>query len=164
MIQSKIEWFLLSFMFLIVAVVFWQIYAVMVPAGIASGGPYDNAASYPRVLAVILGLLTAVRLAVKSIQSKRSMTETHDKGVKPSIRTSVLLLLIFAFYLMGLGFLGYHLTTAPFLVVLLYLVGERKWPLMLSFGVISSLAVAFVFEVLLKIVLPGGIFRINIPW
>lgn len=161
--QSKIEWFLLSFMFLIVAVVFWQIYAVMVPAGIASGGPYDNAASYPRVLAVILGLLTALRLSVKMVQ--------RDGGAAPggtfslsSVRLPVLLLSLFALYLVGLGFLGYHLMTAPFLVAVLLLTGERKWLPMLFFGVLSSLAVAFVFEVLLKIVLPGGIFRINIPW
>jgi hypothetical protein len=161
--QSKIEWFLLSFMLLIVAVVFWQIYTVMVPAGIASGGPYDNAASYPRVLAVILGLLTALRLSVKIVQNEGRAPSGGTFSFS-SIRFPVLLLSIFGIYLMGLGFLGYHLMTAPFLVAVLFLTGERKWFQMLVFGVLSSLAVAFVFEVLLKIVLPGGIFRINIPW
>ncbi|MCF7944233.1 MAG: tripartite tricarboxylate transporter TctB family protein [Spirochaetia bacterium] len=164
--QSKYEWLLLACMMLIVGVVFWQVHTDMTEAGIASGGPLNNAAAYPRGLAVILALLSATRIVIKIF--KRTEDEAAEgnggKAVLDAFYRSSLLLILFAIYLWGLGYFGYHIMTPIFLIVVLYYAGERKWQMMLLFGVLSSLAVAFIFEVFLKIVLPGGIFSINIPW
>jgi len=162
--QKKMEWYLLSLMLLIVAIVFWQVYTDMTQAGIASGGPLDNAAAYPRALAVILGLLVAIRTLTKFFQTRKLTKEPVPVFSLSVIKKPGLLLLIFGLYLLGLKILGYHLMTSLFLFIVLYVAGERKLPQMLIFAMVSSITVAFIFEVLLKIVLPGGVFRINIPW
>ena len=163
--HAKLEWYVLAFILLIVAVVFWQIYAVMTPAGIASGGALENAAAYPRGLAIILGILVILRSVAKIIESKKQEVSESETSISwYSMRTSILLLVVFTLYLLGLGKLGYHIMTPIFLIIILFLVGEKNWLKILLFSVICSLSIAFVFEVLLKIVLPGGVFRINIPW
>jgi putative tricarboxylic transport membrane protein len=81
-----------------------------------------------------------------------------------SLRRPVILLLVFSAYLGGLGTLGYHLTTPLLLMAILILSGVRnKWEVVL-FGFGVSLFLAFMFEVFLNIVFPGGIFGLNIHW
>ncbi len=151
-------------MAILVAVVFWQIYTDMTEAGIASGGPFDNAAAYPKALAIILALLVAVRIILK-LSSKETQEEMNSSPFSLSaIYRPLILLALFLLYLVGLKILGYHLATTPFLFVVLFLNGERKWVYMILFSLISSFTVAFAFEFLLNVVLPGGIFRLNIPW
>ena len=44
----------LGFFLAVVVIVFWQIETDFADQGIASGGPYDNAASFPRSIALRL--------------------------------------------------------------------------------------------------------------
>lgn len=71
---------------------------------------------------------------------------------------------LFVVYLFALGTLGYHLSTPPMLVALLWLGGYRRPVPALIYGLGISFGAAFLFEVFLKIVLPGGFWRLNIPW
>jgi putative tricarboxylic transport membrane protein len=162
--RFKPEWLLLSIMMLLVAVVFWQVLTDMTQAGIASGGPFDNAAAYPRGLAILLALLVVIRSIVKIRNTDKQKVMEGKIFAFTAIIRPVLLLVIFSVFLMGLKYLGYHIMTTPFIIAVLYLCGERRWVFMLLLGIVSSLTVAFAFEVLLNVVLPGGIFHFNIPW
>lgn len=160
--RKHAEWLVVVFFVVLIATVFQQISTSMTEQGIASGGPYDNAAAYPKAIAImvacLLGLLVAAGWLVPDT------TDPSDSYSLDALRRPALLLAIFAVYLWSLGYFGYHLSTPPMLMAILVLGGLRR-PLEIlavAFGV--SLFLAFVFEVFLKIVLPGGIFALNIPW
>ncbi len=52
---------------IIVATVFQQIATDMTDQGIASGGAYNNAAGYPRALAIAIAVLLAMRLVLGAL-------------------------------------------------------------------------------------------------
>ena len=152
----------LGFLFAVIVIVFWQIETDFKEQGIASGGPYDNAAAYPRGIAIFIGILLALQLVVELLKGR---TEVVSEGIQaPDLRRAVMMLIVFAVYLMVLTTVGYHLATAPMICAIMWICGMRK-PLKL---VLASPAIAtgfaFVFEVFLNVVLPLGIWNIFIPW
>ena len=54
----------LGFLLVVIVTVFWQIGTDLKEQGIASGGPYDNAAAYPRTVAIFIGVLLVLQLGV----------------------------------------------------------------------------------------------------
>lgn len=160
--RKHAEWAVLAFFAILIAVVFQQINTSMVEQGIASGGPYDNAASYPGAVAILMGVLMAALLVINRLRP--SPADDAAGYALSDLKRPVLLILIFAVYLAALGTLGYHLSTPPMIAAFMILSGLRR-PLeviMVSAGI--SFVFAFLFEVFLKIVLPGGMFGLNIPW
>lgn len=161
--KTQIDWVASAILLSIVALVYQQIHTVMIPAGIAKGGPIENAAAYPRAIATIIGLLVIIEV-VKRIVTQ-VFQESKDEWITIStLQRSVLLVLTFALYLGSLNLLGYHLSTAPFLFAIMAIAGEKQWLRSLVTGIVVSISLAFLFEILLKLVLPGGVFRLNIPW
>lgn len=157
----------LGFLVAVIVTVFWQIETDLTEQGIASGGAYDNAASYPRIVAVFVGVLLALQLAIELLKDKPTpQTEApQTAAIQPSgLRRAGMMLLVFAAYLTVLTTIGYHLATSPMIFAVMWICGMRS-PLKL---VISSLAIAtgfaFVFEVFLNVVLPLGIWNIFVPW
>lgn len=161
--RKHVTWMIVLFFIAIVAVVFQQILTSMTEQGIATGGPYDNAAAYPKAIAILIGFLIAIQTGISLFRAE-SLREGNEEVSVAGLRRPILLLLIFGTYLALLGTLGYHLTTAPMLFGIMVLCGMRP-----AFSTaIASLLIAFVlayaFEAYLKVVLPGGIFSFNIPW
>jgi len=160
--RNHAEWIVILFFVGLIGIVFQQIYTSMTEQGIASGSPYNNAAAYPRAVAILIGALLLCMVIISRITIKSG-------DAVPSVEVSTLkrpaaLFLVFVAYLVGLGTLGYHLTTPLLAMAILLLSGVRnKWEIV-SFGFGISLFLAFMFEVFLKIVLPGGIFALNIHW
>lgn len=147
----------------IIAVVFQQIHTSMTEQQIASGGPYDNAAAYPRIIAILIGIMVAIQASFTFLKRKSS-PEDQQAIAFSELKRPAALLIIFALYLGLLGTLGYHLTTTPMILAIMVLCGMR---LSISTAAISfsiAIAHAYAFEVFLKVVLPGGIFGLNIPW
>ena len=159
--RNLIGWLAVAFFFTVIAIVFQQIYTSMTEQGIASGGPYDNAAAYPQAVAIIIGVLVLVQAG---FNFARPDSDDTTEIALADLRRPAGLLLIFGVYLGLLGYLGYHLTTAPMIFAIMVLCGMR--PSIVT--AITALAIAFVhaflFEVFLKVVLPGGVFSLNIPW
>jgi putative tricarboxylic transport membrane protein len=153
------EYLAILFFVIIIGVVFQQIATSMTEQGIASGSPYDNAAAYPNAVAVLMGIL----ICVQAILSSLSKSNAEKVPIK-TFRKPMLLLVTFAIFLFALGKVGYHLATTPMLMVLLWLAGYRNLFMALIYGLAISFGFAFLFEVFLNIVLPGGIWRLNIPW
>lgn len=161
--QKTINWLMIAFFAVLVAIVFQQIHTSMTEQGIASGGPYDNAAAYPRAVAIVVAVLAIVQALIDGLSS--APQSSKDGAVRlASLKRPALLLVIFGIYLALLNTLGYHLTTAPMIFAIMWLCGARKvWKLALASIVIAFVA-AYIFENYLNIVLPGGILRLNIPW
>jgi len=160
--EKHVNGLVIGFFLIIIAVVFHQIATSMTEQGIATGSPYDNAAAYPRAVALIIGgllfLQTLLGLLTKG-KAKNSKNTTVNELLRPAA-----LLVLFGIYLGTLGWLGYHLTTTPMIMAIMGLCGVRKLSILVVSALSISFAFAFLFEFFLKIVLPGGVFALNIPW
>ncbi len=159
--RTHAEWLAIVFFFALVGVVFQQISTDFVTQGIASGGPLDNAAAYPRAIAILILCLLAVR-GVAQLRTEQPATERATPIA--TLKRPAALLAVFALYLLSLNFLGYHLSTTPMIAIVMLLSGEREPIKILAFSAGFATLAAFTFEKFLRIVLPGGIFQLNIPW
>ncbi len=167
--RKRAEWLVMVFFAALILLVFQQIMTDMTERGIASGGPYNNAASYPRAVAVIIGILLIVQLLLRFFsKDKRTGNMRNNEAISgislSGLKRPVLLLVIFAAYLWALGFLGYYISTPFMMMGIIFLTGLRKPVQIVLSSFITTFILAFVFESFLKIVLPGGIFRLNMPW
>ncbi|WP_010140856.1 tripartite tricarboxylate transporter TctB family protein [Oceanicola sp. S124] len=158
------EWLVTLLFVGVVALVFQQAATDMARQGIASGGPYDNAAAYPKAIAALLGGMVALQLALRLLRARSD--EGPDAPGVPlrALLRPALMVAIFALYLGSLAPLGYHLTTPLMLAALMLLAGIRNPVAILVPALLISLGFSFVFEAWLKIVLPGGFLHLNIPW
>lgn len=160
--KKQVNWLAIVFFAAVVTVVFQQIYTSMAEQGIASGGPYDNAAAYPRAIALIIVLLLAIQAAI--IRFRKGLQTPKRAEPFSALYRPAALLGIFALYLGLLGVLGYHLTTTPMIVALLLVCGQRLSVRAVLIALVISFGLAYFFEAHLKVVLPGGIYGLNIPW
>lgn len=160
--KKHINAMVVSFFLIIIAIVFYQIATSMAEQGIASGSPYDNAAAYPRALAIIIGGLLLLQTVISLLTKIRK--EEHQSTQIRDLYRPAALLAIFGVYLGVLGWFGYHLTTTPMLIAIMWIAGVRQIKILLLVGLGISFLFAFLFEVFLKIVLPGGVYSLNIPW
>ncbi len=152
----------LGFFLAVIVTAFWQIETDFKDQGIASGGPYDNAASFPRAIAIVIGVLLGLQLVVELLKGEvASLAEDFEPS---DLGRAGMMLLFFAVYLMVLTTIGYHLATAAMIFAIMWICGMRN---ILKLG-LASVAIAtgfaFVFEVFLNVVLPLGIWNIFIPW
>lgn len=163
--RKHMNWLVIVFFAVIIAVVFQQILTSMTEQGIATGGPYDNAAAYPRAISITIGLLLVLQAALNWFNRNSDGRGSSDGEltVQQAVRPTVLLG-IFALYLGLLGVLGYHLTTTPMIIALLLVCGERISLRAIMIAILIAFSLAYFFEAHLKIVLPGGIYGLNIPW
>ena len=149
----------------VIVTVFWQIGTDLTEQGIASGGPYDNAASYPRMIMVFMGVLVALQLIIELLRTGPRSETPQSSDIEPSdLRRAGLMLVVFAIYLMVLTTIGYHLATTPMIFAIMWICGMRNLPKLAISSVAIATGFAFIFEVFLNVVLPLGIWNIFIPW
>jgi len=77
------------------------------------------------------------------------------KGVKWG-RPAIAIVFLFSYALL-VDFLGFILTTILFITLLLRVLEHQRWPLVITWAVLSSLASYAIFEIWLKAQLPMGI-------
>lgn len=156
------EWLAVVLFVALIGLVFQQAATSMASQGIASGGPYNNAAAYPKLIAVALGLLTVLQIATQLVRAR----SPHKNGGVPlrKLARPFAVVCVFASYLAGLGLLGYHIATPIMLAVLMFLGGIRRAIAIVVPAILISFGLAYVFEAWLKIVLPGGLLHLNISW
>ncbi len=157
----------LVFLLTVIVTVFWQIGTDLEEQGIAHGGPYNNAASYPRFIAIFMSILLALQFGMEFLKSKAlSETEADQAAnITPSdFRRAGMMLLVFAFYLLVLTTVGYHLATTPMIFAIMWICGMRNSFKMALSSIAIATGFAFIFEFFLNVVLPLGIWNIFIPW
>lgn len=167
-LSRTLNFIALGFLLVVIVTVFWQIGTDLKEQGIASGGPYDNAAAYPRTVAIFIGVLLVLQLAIELLKEKaasqKEALEAAENIQAPDLRRSGMMLAIFAVYVMVLTTIGYHLTTAPMICAIMWICGMRNTVKIAISSVAIATGFAFIFEVFLNVVLPLGIWDIFIPW
>lgn len=159
--QKHAEYLAYAFLLAVVGVVFQQIATSLTEQGIASGSPFDNAAAYPRAVAILIVILIAAQLVVSFVG--RGSDQGEALSLRTLVRPGTGLVILFA-YIWSLNWLGYHIATPLMMAAMMILGGSRRIAEILILPVAASLIMAFAFEVLLKLVLPGGVFGIHILW
>ena len=140
-----------------VLLVFYDVNTSMVEQGIAKGDAYQNAAAYPIVLSIILILCISLvifrNLILRNIEKTNLIFDLKH----------IQLFIIFCIYLIFLDMVGYHLLTPILLFITSFIYGERNWFITIIYSIIISLLIALIFEELLNVVLPVGVFEIALP-
>lgn len=139
-------------------VIFWQSATSLATQNAAAGGPLENAAYYPRVIAVVMSaavLVQGMRLLLGRVQ--------HVSALDASAGTRLALALsgLFIGYLILLPYAGFHIATPILLMIMMRALGVRFVPSILG-SIVLWLAASFVFEGLLNVVLPVGMLNISI--
>ncbi|BCH35383.1 hypothetical protein MesoLjLc_73130 [Mesorhizobium sp. L-8-10] len=162
--KALAEWLVVILFVAVVGLVFQQAATDMAAQGIASGGPYDNAAAYPKTIAIVLGILTFAQVMIQLIRSRIAPDDDGNPVPLRQLVRPAALVVIFAVYLGCLDVLGYHIATPIMLAALMVLSGIRRPLAILLPAILISFGFAYVFEAWLKIVLPGGFLHINVAW
>jgi hypothetical protein len=123
---------------------------------IRSGIP--SAGYLPFIGGVILTSLSLISLLITIIKKKEG--EKIEKFFPEKDSWGKILILLFALfaYGIGLGYLGFLITTLLFMIFLLKFLEPQKWITILIASFLTSASTYILFEVLLKVQLPYGIF------
>lgn len=120
-----------------------------------------NPGFYPQFLAVIM-IVLALLLLVTALKKKFKETENNWQQVSiKSIRLTLFTFAMVIIYPIGLQYIGFLLTTLFFTFVLIYVLSDRsKYDVrFMSFvSFLITLIVFFVFDIILNIPFPRGIF------
>lgn len=165
------HWLVLLAIFAIVALVFQQIATSFVEQGVASGDALSNAALFPRYIAIAIALLGAIVAIQMVVKGAPDDVDEDGQGLNPPVETArhlraleIGMVALTILYLLLLEPLGFHLSTFFVIGAMFYLLGARPLLLALLASAGLTLVSSFVFEGLLKVVLPLGAFNLSIPY
>lgn len=169
------EWLLLATFLFIVVLIFQQIATSLTEQGVASGDALFNAALFPEIVAVtILGLGGLIGFALvlhRKYPGKYLFTAAQTPHVEePPEDTSHLrrlqfqLVALLIAYLLLLEPVGFHITTTLIVSTMVWCLGARPFYFPLLTGFAITFVISFLFEGLLKVILPLGYFEISPPY
>lgn len=160
----------------VTGLVFQQIATSLTEQHAASGDALHNAAMFPRLVAWTMIGLVALIVAVRVLERIVGTVPGHDDAANAatapdappeSARARLAMIgamaMLTVIYLIALVPLGFHITTTLYMALMFGVLGVRPvWgAFLIAVGV--DLLFAFVFEVLLQVVLPTGVFGIALP-
>lgn len=110
----------------------------------------------PRLLAIGL-ICTGLALTVKGVRPGLTAQEVIDWPNARGWRRVALMTVALAVALLVLDKLGFLLTTAAFMLVVVYGLGSRSWRTLVSMPLAAAIGLYVVFAVWLQVPLPKGI-------
>lgn len=151
----------------VAGLVFQQAATDLAEQGIASGGPYDNAASYPVTVAICLVMLVALQIGASLVGrlSRRPAPDGAEGDVTlRSLARPAAALAVLVAYVLLLKPLGYYIATLAMMAAIMAVCGLRNWLAVAVVVVVVTFGLAWVFEVVLLVSMPGGLFDLHMPW
>ncbi len=166
------HWIVLFAMFGIVALVFQQIATSLTEQGAASGDALYNAALFPKWVAITiagLGVIVAVQMLIFGVpdesgtEAPAAPDETSDNRARLRLQEMVIVGLTLL-YLVMLEPVGFHVTTFVVIGAMFAALDARPlWRPLVASAALTLIA-SFIFEGLLKVVLPVGYFNLTPPY
>ncbi|WP_319529844.1 tripartite tricarboxylate transporter TctB family protein [uncultured Cohaesibacter sp.] len=165
------QWVVLMIMFGVVGLVFQQIATSFAEQGAASGDALSNAALFPRYVALAIALLGAViglqmmlGAASRDGGAEVPAEDEDDGGSKNLIAKELAVATLTVVYLLLITPLGFHITSFLVIGAMFYVLDARPLWKVLLVSAVLTLICSFVFEGLLKIVLPLGFMNFTLPY
>ncbi len=160
--KSKSE-LAVAFCFMIPAIVaLHEIGTKFVEKEMHTGGGEQNAALFPRILSILLLLLAVTKIAgviIDTYKNGRKESEDSFYLFEPDGRKrTAAMFIIFVLYILGLANLGFYAATPLALAAFFLILGLRKVLMLIPLSLGTTLAIWYLFGVLLKVVLPVGKF------
>jgi hydrogenase/urease accessory protein HupE len=156
------EWLVLAAFAGIAMFVYQQILGPLTDQGYASGDAVNDAALFPRLIANLILFLCALQfvqlLRRRVLVTVEFMQEPLRDNVWRCFAGSGMLVA----YLLALPYLGFYPATSIFLLGLFVLLKARPVWFAALVAIILTLAVGYVFEDLLRVVLPRGLFDLSL--
>jgi hypothetical protein len=154
---------IMAFFLALAGLVFYEANTSLVKAEAASGGAMFNAALYPKILAWVLVLFSSVRLFnISRLYSHSSQTLISSAKKNYTLNSTVFLsTCLLLIYILALKPLGYHLTTPFFMFAFFLVLGTKNVYIAAAIAFTTWLTLSFIFEYLLGVILPVGIFGIG---
>ncbi|MCJ8521106.1 hypothetical protein ABID21_004164 [Pseudorhizobium tarimense] len=137
------------------AFIFWQAATSLEEQGAASGGPLENAALYPLVIASLMILVVIVQFVRILFRRTNPPQEEQQLDTPRALAVTVLFML----YLIGLPSIGFHILTPLLCAIMMRSLG-LSWMRAVFGALVLWLVCSFVFEGLLNVVLPVGMFNL----
>lgn len=156
--DSAFDWVAWILFAAVPVLIFWQCATTLEEEGVASGGPMENAAFYPEIVASVMTFLL-VWLAASLLLGRLRRKTPFTAG--PGTIRALAATAFFIAYLVLLPYAGFHLAT-PLLCFLMFRLLGLGTIAAAAGGIGLSLATAFVFQGLLHVVLPVGVFNISV--
>ena len=114
-----------------------------------------DAAIWPKVIIVVLALLSTVLALRGYLKGKKAAEAKHENYLTAeNIKGLSLAVVIMILYAAGMGVAGFFISTAVFLPLSMYLLGQRNWIAMLATTVGVEIFVWFLFVYELKLRMP----------
>lgn len=153
-ITRHFDWLVTALALALPVVVYFEVTGSLADQDAASGGPMRDAAYFPTLLGWVI-LFLALANAFKLAVGRGTSEAASDK--EPPLRTNLALLAgaLFIAYLLLLPLVGYYTATPILLAALIRLFGVGWFGSVMS-SLVYTLAVAWVFEGLLNVILPLG--------
>lgn len=139
----------------------YEIQTHFVESGMHTGGGVSNAALFPRLISILLIIITAVKILMLLFLPGKGEAPSSDRFslIERGRRKSLFLMfLTFTAFLVSLSILGYYVATPLALAVFFILLGVRNGGQVISLSLGVTVLMWFVFSQLLQIVLPVGRF------
>ena len=150
------EWLMLAAFIALGIFVYQQIYGPLTAQGNASGDPVNNAALFPRLVANLILGLSALQLVQRLRRKVRVSAEFRHKATGDSAWRCLACFGMLLAYLFALPLAGFYPATAAFLLALVVLLKARPIWFAVLVAVLITFVVGYVFEELLRVVLPQG--------
>jgi putative tricarboxylic transport membrane protein len=150
----------MGILLLVLSVLYW-LQADNIQVSVLSGR--FGAQELPKMLAVLLAVFSLLMIAQAAIRSLASRTAAADaqegeRGSAIQIGPALGVLLIGIAYTLLLEILGYPIAIALLLGATAYLMGWRRWPVLIAFSAAGAAILWVVFAYILDIPLPAA------PW
>ena len=140
------------------AIAFWQFHTSFAAQDADSGSPFDNAAMFPRLVAIGLIGLGGLQIG-RLIWMGAAGTDTSPRSRGLTLR-ALACLAAFVMYLFSVSTLGFVAATPAVLLAMFLILGAR--PLVaIGIAVLATATVGIVFGTILNVVLPVG--RLGLP-
>lgn len=116
---------------------------------------------FPRILLYIIGILALILPFENNFQPDRWLKIGLGKSNRISFNTWITILFILAVVLLS-PYLGTILTIFLVTISLPVVWGERRWMLILSYSIIFTAIVVYLFDQILKVYFEPGIFNLTL--
>lgn len=150
------EWITLAAFVGLALLVHQQILGPLTDSGYASGDAVNNAALFPRLVANLILGLCALQLLQLLRRRVLLSAEFLQRTTRANAQRCAIGCAILVAYLAGLPVLGFYAATVAFLLAMMVTLNTRPLWLAALVAVLLTLAVGYVFEDLLRVVLPHG--------
>jgi putative tricarboxylic transport membrane protein len=123
---------------------------------LANGFRVSDAAMWPRAVIIIVVLLSGIMIARGVLRTKAAWAEgaqvmALDINDLPGVLVAVIVMIVYA---VAMKFVGFFISTAIFLPSSMFVLGQRKWLVLIGTTVGIELFVWFLFVYQLKLRMP----------